>query len=166
MEIPEELREQYDELYPERQAYPNKYDNWFMSGPWNFTFDVSRNDKDVIRMEINDVNEVGLGIISVTKTPVEINVEMPENLVRFAAILDADGNLMGNDVPGYHNTAPVSGYDTSKIRVYICDYVEYMDELKGVWWSDGYDESVRGEVFKELLDEHCLYHKEIIFEEP
>lgn len=137
-----------------------------MSGPWNFTFDVSRNDKDVIRMEINDVNEDGLGIISVTKTPVEINVEMPENLDCFAAILDADGNLMGNDVPGYHNTAPVSDYDTSKIHAYICDYVEYMDELKGVWWSDGYDESVRGEVFKELLDEHCLYHKKIIFEEP
>lgn len=156
----------YYELYPERQAYPNKYDNWFMSGPWNFTFDVSRNDKDVIRMEINDVNEDGLGIISVTKTPVEINVEMPENLDYFAAILDAGGNLMGNDVPGYHNTVPVSGYDTSMIHVYICDYVEYMDELKGVWWSDAYDESVRGEVFKELLDEHCLYHKEIIFEEP
>lgn len=72
---------------------------------------------------------------------------------------------MGNNVPGYGNTAPVQGYDTSKIYVYICDYVEYMDELKGVWWSGGYDESVKGEIFKELLDERSLYHKEIIFDE-
>lgn len=155
----------YYELYPDRQTYPNQYDNWFMYGPWEFTFDVSRNDEDVIHKELNDINENGLGIISITKTPMEISVEMPENLDCFAAILDANGNLMGNDVPGYGNTAPVSGYDTSKIYVYICDYEEYMDELKGVWWSGGYDESVKGEVFKELLDGRSLYHKEIIFDE-
>ncbi len=155
----------YYELYPDRQTYPNQYDNWFMDGPWEFTFDASRNDKDVIRKEINDIDENGLGIISVTKTPMEISVEMAENLDCFAVILDAEGNLMGNDVPGYGNTVPVNGYDTSRIYVYICDYVEYVDELKGVWWSGGYDESVRGEVFKELLDERCLYRKEIIFDE-
>ena len=71
----------------------------------------------------------------------------------------------GNEVPGYGNDVPVNGYDTSRIYVYICDYVEYMDELKGVWWSGGYDESVKGEVFKELLDERSLYSREIIFEE-
>lgn len=155
----------YYELYPDRQTYPNQYDNWFLYGPWDFAFDVARNDEAVIRKEINDINENGLGIISVTKTPMEINVEMPENLDCFAAILDADGNLMGNSVPGYDNAVPVNGYDTSKIYVYICDYVEYMDELKGVWWSGGYDESVKGEVFKELLDGRSLYSKEIIFDE-
>lgn len=155
----------YYELYPDRQKYPNKYDNWWMYGPWEFEFNISRNDKSVIRKDINDVDENGLGIISVTKTPMEITVEMEENLDCFAAILDADGRLMGNDVPGYGNTVAVSGYDTSKIYVYICDYVEYMDELKGVWWSDSYEESVKGEVFKQLLDERSLYHKEIIFDE-
>lgn len=154
----------YYELYPDRQTYPNQYDNWFMEGPWEFTFDVAKNDENVIRQEVNDLNENGLGILSVTKTPIEIHVEMPENLECMAAILDAHGNLMGNSVPGYDNTVPVSGFDTSKIYVYICDYVEYMDELKGVWWSGGYDESVKGEVFKELLEEHCLYQKEIIFD--
>ncbi len=155
----------YYELYPDRQTYPNQYDNWFLYGPWDFAFDVAKNDEDIIRKEINDINENGLGIISVTKTPMEINVEMPENLDCFAAILDANGNLMGNEVPGYGNDVPVNGYDTSRIYVYICDYVEYMDELKGVWWSGGYDESVKGEVFKELLDERSLYSREIIFEE-
>lgn len=155
----------YYELYPDRQTYPNQYDNWFLYGPWEFTFDVARNDEDVIRKEINDIDENGLGIISVTKTPMEINVEMPENLDCFAAILDANGNLMGDSVPGYGNTASISGYDTSRIYVYICDYEEYMDELNGVWWSGGYDESVKGEVFKELLDERSLYSKEVIFDE-
>lgn len=155
----------YYELYPDRQTYPNQYDNWFMYGPWEFKFDVARNDEDVIRQELNDINENGLGIISVTKTPMEISVEMVENLDCYAAILDADGNLMGSGVPGYGNSAPVRGYDTSKIYVYVCDYEEYMDELDDVWWSGGYDESVRGEVFKELLDERSLYCKEIIFDE-
>ncbi len=87
--------------------------------------------------------------------PMEISVEMVENLDCYAAVLDADGNLMGSGVPGYGNTAPV----------YVCDYEEYMDELDDVWWSGGYDESVRGEVFKESLDERSLYRKEIIFDE-
>ncbi len=156
----------YYEIYPDRQTYPNQYDNWFMYGPWEFAFDVAGNDKDVVRKEMDDIDENGLGIISVTKTPMEISLEMPENLDCFAAILDADGKLMGNDVPGCGNTVSVSGYDTSRIYVYICDYVEYMDELKDVWWSDGYDEHVKGEVFKKLLDERSLYSKEIIFDEP
>ena len=109
----------------------------------------------VIRQELNDINENGLGIISVTKTPMDSSVEMVENLDCYAAVLDADGNLMGSGVPGYGNTAPV----------YVCDYEEYMDELDDVWWSGGYDESVRGEVFKESLDERSLYRKEIIFDE-
>lgn len=155
----------YYELYPDRQTYPNQYDNWFLYGPWDFVFDVARNDEDVIRKEINDIDENGLGVLAVTKTPMEINIEMPENLDCFAAVLDANGNLMGNEVPGYGNVVPVNGYDTSRIYVYICDYVEYLDELKGVWWSGGYDESVKGEVFKKLLDERALYSKEIIFDE-
>lgn len=155
----------YYELYPDRQTYPNQYDNWFLDGPWDFTFDVARNDEDVIHKEINDIDENGLGILAVTKTPMEINVEMPENFDCYAAILDANGNLMGDSVPGYDNIAPVNGYDTSRIYVYICDYEEYLDELNDVWWSGGYDESVKGEVFKKLLDERALYSKEIIFDE-
>jgi hypothetical protein len=155
----------YYEQYPDRQKYPNQYDNWFLEGPWDFEFEVSRNNENVIRKEINDVDENGLGILAVTKTPMEIAVDMEENLDYAVVILDAKGSLMGGDAVVFQNKVPVNGFDTSKIDIYICDYIEYMDELKGYWWSDKYDESVKGEIFKELMDQRSLYHREIIFDE-
>ncbi len=155
----------YYEIYPERQQYPNQYDNWIMDGPWDFEFEVTRNDKDTIRKEINDVDEQGLGIISATKTPVEITLDMPQNSDYFAVILDANGTLMDGNTYGSQNTVSISGYDTSKIHVYICDYIEYMDELKGYWWSSDYEEKAKEKTFKQLLDERSLYHKEILFDE-
>lgn len=155
----------YYELYPDRQTYPNQYDNWIKEGPWNFEFEVERNDEDIKRKDINDITEHGLGIISVTKTPVEISLEMEQNLDYFAVILDANGTLMDGNAVGNHNTASISGFDTSKIDVYICDYIEYMDELKGYLWSDDYEEKAKEKTFKQLLDERCVYHREITFDE-
>ncbi len=155
----------YYEIYPERQQYPNKYDNWMMDGPWEFEFEVARNNKDIIRKDINDIDENGLGIISATRTPVEVTIEMPQNLDYFAVILDANGTLMDSNAAGCQNTASINGYDTSKIYVYICDYIEYMDELKGYWWSPDYEEKAKEKSFQQLLDERSLYHREILFDE-
>lgn len=152
----------YYELYPEAQAYPNQYDNWTLDGPWDFEFDVTRNNTDVVRKEINDIDENGLGILAVVKTPMEITVEKEENLNHFLVVLDADGNLMEVSSSSFH-TVSASGHDTSKIDVYICDYTEYMDELKGYWWSEDYGEKAKEKTFKQLLEERALYHKEILF---
>lgn len=158
-----EMWNAYYEMYPEKLQYPNKYVNWWIDGPWDFEFDIAVKNKDVIRKDINDLNENGLGIIAVTKTPVEITVETGQNADYIVAVLDADGNLMTGD--GSSNTVSVSGHDTSKIDVYICDYIEYMDELKGYWWSDHYEERAKEKTFRQLLDERSLYHKEIRFDE-
>jgi hypothetical protein len=158
-----EMWNAYCELYPERLEYPNEYDNWIMDGPWEFEFDVSKNSENVIRKEIGDVDERGLGILSITKTPMEISVESKLNVDYFTVILDADGNLMGGDCLGLC-TVPISTYDASKVDIYICDYIEYMDELKGYWWSTDYKEKAKEKTFKQLLDERCLYHKEVTFE--
>ena len=152
----------YYEMYPEKQQYPNKYQNWWTDGPWDFTFDVTRNNENVIRKEINELDENGLGLLAVTKTPVEITVETEDNTDYSVVVLDADGNLMEHG--DNFNTVSISGHDTSKIDVYICDYIEYMDELKGYWWSNDYEERAKEKTFKQLLDERCLYHKEIVFE--
>lgn len=160
-----EMRNAYYELYPERLTYPNQYDNWILDGPWHFEFDVTRNNSDVIRKDINDVDENGLGIIAVAKTPMELTVETEENLDYFPVVLDADGNLMDASSSSF-NTVSTSGHDTSKVDVYICDYIEYMDELKGYWWSEDYEEKAKVKTFRQLLDERALYHKEILFEEP
>ncbi len=154
----------YYEQYPDRLQYPNSYQNWLIDGSWDFKFDVTNNRQDVIHIDIHDLDENGLGIVSVTKTPVEITVETEQNMNYFVAILDADGNLMTEgDSDGNINTVSVSGYDTSTIDVYICDYVEYMDELKGYWHSDDYEEKAKEKTFKQLLNERSLYHKEIPF---
>ena len=155
----------YYELYPDRQTYPNQYDNWFLTGPWDFEFEVTRKDDNVIRKEINDLDENGIGIISVTKTPVEIALEMEQNTDYTTIILDANGTLMGESALGYQNTAPVGGYDTSKIDVYVCESMEYMDEIHGYWWSDTYEGRMKQPRFKQALDERCVYHKEITFDE-
>ncbi len=154
----------YYEMYPDCLAYPNSYRCWILEGPWDFEFDVARNDQNIVRQEFDD-NENGLGILAVSRTPVEITVEKEENLNHFLVILDADGNLMETS-SGSSYTVSVSGHDTSKIDVYVCDYIEYMDELKGYWWSKDYPEKAKEKTFKQLLDERALYHREIVFEEP
>lgn len=156
----------YYEIYPDRLRYPNQYDNWFLDGPWDFHFEVSKNNDNVIHKEINDLNENGLGVISATKTPIAISLEIEQNLDYFVAILDANGDLMAQNVAGCQNTASVNGFDTSKIYVYFCEYVEYMDELKGYWWSPDYEQKAKEKTFKQLLDERSVYHTEITFEEP
>ena len=42
----------------------------------------------------------------------------------------------------------------SKIYVYVCDYTEYMDDIKG--YRNDAD-------FKKILEEKALYAKEIVF---
>lgn len=65
---------------------------------------------------------------------------------------------------GSINTVSVGDHDISKIDIYICDYVEYMDEIKGYNFGrdikdSGYDN------FKDLLDAKALHHTEVVFEE-
>lgn len=158
-----EMWNAYYERYPDCLAYPNQYDSWIIEGPWDFAFDVTGNNENVVRQEVNDIDENGLGIIAVSRTPMEITVEKAENPDHFLVVLDADGNLMETSSSSSY-TVSVNGHDTSKIDVYICDYIEYMDELKGYWWSEDYEEKARVKTFKQLLDERALYHREILFE--
>lgn len=156
----------YHEMYPETTQLINKYRDWLMDGPWEFAFDVTKNNEDVIRKDINDVDENGLGLISVTKTPMEITVEVEQNPDYYVTILDADGNEMEEGgFTGYTCTVAAKDHDTSKIDVYICDYMEYMDELKVYLWSEDYEEKAKEKTYKQLLDERSLYHKEITFDE-
>lgn len=156
----------YDERYPEALEQPNQYENWWVDGPWEFTFDVTRDDSQTIVKEINDVDENGLGLVSVTKTPFEVTIQDGQGADYFTVALDADGNIMDNGkFGGMANTLAISDRDISKIDIYICDYDEYMDELKGYYYSDDYEEKKKEKTFKQLLDERALYHKEISFEE-
>lgn len=162
----EKMWNAYDERYPDALEQPNQYENWWVDGPWEFTFDVTKDNSQTIVKEINDVDENGLGLVSVTKTPFEVTVKGGQGADYFTVVLDADGNIMDNGkFGGMANTLSISDRDISKIDIYICDWVEYMDELKGYYYSDDYEEKKKEKTFKQLLDERALYHKEISFEE-
>lgn len=137
-------------------------------GDWDFHLDVALDTEDTQTVEVNEVNEDGVGLEKVVKTRYEMSVYMldedgdPDKLY-FAEIFDANGEKM--DYAGsYADSRQTYGYDTSKVNIYICDYDEYMDELKGYYWSDDYEEKKKTKTYEQYIAEHALYHKEIVFD--
>lgn len=161
-----EMWEKYYELYPEMSdgAY-NPHTEWKWKGNWKFTFDVEKDTAKTVKKELNLLDEKGNGIISITKTPFEIYVEDSDPECKyFPVVLDAKGDLMDcGKFGGNVNVLAISDRDVSKVYVYLCDYMEYMDELKGYYWSDDYEENKKTKTFKQLLDERSLLHTEVVF---
>lgn len=161
----EEQQRKYDELYPDAGIFPNRYENWWKEGEWDFTFGVTKNTADSQVLEINDFDESGLGVTRVTKTPFEIVVEMqspaesssPSGMGYFLTALDENGKQLPYGSGGTTNTFAVQGQKISRIDVYICDFEEYMSSKGQLLSGEGADN-------RALLDEMALYHKEIVFE--
>lgn len=154
----------YAERYPETREWPNPYLTWEVEGPWNFTLNVKKDSSKTVVKEINDVDENNIGLKTVTKTPFELIIKDSGNIDCFTVVLDADGEPLDNgNTGGSTNVLAVSDHDVSKIDVFICDYVEYMDEIKGYYWSEDYEEMKKTKTYKQFLEERALYHKEIVF---
>ncbi|WP_394912940.1 DUF4179 domain-containing protein [uncultured Robinsoniella sp.] len=138
-------------------------------GNWDFQFDVALDTSRTRTIELNDTNENGLGISKIEKTPYEITAEMiiPSDKLNydyFLVMLDKNGDLM--DYQGSTtDTYQLYGRDTSTVHIYICDYIQYMDEIKGYYWSPDYEEKKKNKTFMQYLDEKSLYHTEVSFEE-
>lgn len=138
-------------------------------GSWDFQFDVVLDTSRTSTIELNDTNENGLGISKIEKTPYEITAEMiiPSDKLNydyFLVMLDKNGDLM--DYQGSTtDTYQLYGRDTSTVHIYICDYMQYMDEIKGYYWSPDYEEKKKTKTFMQYLDEKSLYHTEVSFEE-
>ncbi len=158
-----EMYQKFYEKYPEANGLFNEYSNWFMDGDWEFSVDVTKDTSETIVKEINDIDKNGLGIVSVTKTPFEITFEDAMGTADgFTVVLDAEGQLMEYGSGGSTNTVAIKDRDVSKIDLYICDYVEYMDEIKG--YNFGWDIAESGyNTFKELLEAKALHHTEVVF---
>ncbi|SDF12554.1 DUF4179 domain-containing protein [Marvinbryantia formatexigens] len=161
----EEQQRKYDELYPDAGIFPNRYENWWKEGEWDFTFGVSKNTADSQVLEINDFDESGLGVTRVTKTPFEIVVEMqspsesssPSGMGYFLTALDENGKRLPYGSGSSTNTFAVQGQEISRIDVYICDYEDFMSIKGRLLSGEGADN-------RTLLEEMALYHKEIVFE--
>lgn len=104
-------------------------------GKWNFAIPVSMNKGDAQTVNINRKNENGIGIGSVEKTNFEIKAELllPEDAQPYdyiVAICDADGKRLESQGDN-SEVFSTYGRDTQTVYVYVCDYIKYMDELKG-----------------------------------
>ena len=82
----------------------------------------------------------------------------------FAVMLDANGDIMPyGGVSNSNNTYAIQDRDISTVYIYLCDYYEYMDELKG---QQNFDNPTKedGQKWKKLLEENAKYHKTLHFD--
>ena len=161
-----EMWNEYYERYPEANEGNNRYNSWTLKGDWKFNVDVEKNTSDTVKKDVNVVDENGDGVLSITKTPFEITMKMQDPEAKyFAVMLDANGDIMPyGGVSNSNNTYAIQDRDISTVYIYLCDYYEYMDELKGYYWSDDYEEKAKTRTFKQLLDERAVADTEVHFD--
>lgn len=147
--------------------FPSKYTEYWYDGSWDYEIALSMDNSRTQVVEVNTTNESGVGIASVEKTPFEIklNQTYPDGGYDYFPIaLDAKGDILPYGSDSNVNIFAIQDSDISTIYVYICDYDEYMDELKGYYYSDDYEQKKADKSFKELLDERAVYKTEVTFE--
>ena len=137
--------------------FPNEHQHYWYDGAWNFSLDLTVDESQTETITVNTTNDEGVGIESVVKTPFEMTISdlypSPEAAIDYFTIaLDADGNAMPYGNGGSCNTFAIKDRDISTVYIYVCDYMEYMDELKG------------NKLSKELLDERAVYSTEVHFD--
>ena len=162
-----EMWNEYFERYPEANAGNNRYNSWTLKGEWKFNVDVEKNTSDTVKKDVNVVDENGDGVLSITKTPFEITMKMQDPETKYVAVmLDANGDIMpyGGVANSNADTYAIQDRDISTVYIYLCDYYEYMDELKGYYWSDDYEEKAKTRTFKQLLDERAVAGTEVHFD--
>lgn len=162
-----EMWNEYFERYPEANEGNNRYNSWTLKGDWKFNVDVEKNTSDTIEKDVNVVDENGDGVLSITKTPFEITMKMQDPETKYVAVmLDANGDILpdGGVANGNADTYAIQDRDISTVYIYLCDYYEYMDELKGYYWSDDYEEKAKTRTFKQLLDERAVAGTEVHFD--
>ena len=162
-----EMWNEYFERYPEANEGNNRYNSWTLKGDWKFSVDVEKNTSDTVKKDVNVVDENGDGVLSITKTPFEITMKMQDPETKYVAVmLDANGDIMpyGGVANSNANTYAIQDRDVSTVYIYLCDYYEYMDELKGYYWSDNYEEKAKTRTFKQLLDERAVAGTEVHFD--
>lgn len=148
---------EFSELSTEEKdslGFRNEYENWWIDGPWKFSFEVNVDRENTTSRTIAVEGVSGLSEITVCKTPFELELEYDDpNADYIVVALDKDGKHMSavNNL----DMVPVDGHDISEITLYVCDYYDYMDEIKGL--------QLEGDGAKDILDEKALWSGKIEF---
>ena len=121
----------YDEKYPEAKEYPNRYENWWFDGSWDFDFKAAVDHSQTQMKEVNTDGKCDIGKIQVTRTPFELNLSYDMNKAKgyFVTLLDAEGKPLENGhFGGSVDDLAIDGHDVSKVTVYVCDEAELTKE--------------------------------------
>lgn len=118
-------------------------------------------DSQTIVKQISEDSTQTVGLKTVTRTPFEIIIEPLDAVEKYIVVLDANGNpLSSGNTGGSDTILAIQDHDVSKINIFICDYYEYMDEIKDTLRKE-YE--MQNKTYQQLLEERALYHREIVF---
>lgn len=159
-EIPDSFQMQLQidgfRIYPYQQE--TGVEPYKVKGTWTIldTLDIRQSSTNSAVIRIDETNEEGIGLEYIELSPVELTLHMLQNGDRltFAVVFDKDGRRIRHGGTNAYDLA-IYGHDISVITIYVCDYDEYMDELKGIGLQQG------DAVFQEVLEERSLYKKTI-----
>lgn len=156
--------------HPDWNEIPNEHQDKIYNGSWDFTIEVDKNTEDTQIVEVNDVNDLGIGIEKVVKDRFEITMydtyaDDAYGADYFPVMLDADGILMDYGSSGSVNTVAINDRDVSRVDIFLVDYYKWMDELKGDKWRQPGALTEDGRTYRELLLEESAYHTEVVFEQ-
>ncbi len=154
-EMTDEEWEAYMKSLPDEwYRFPNSYENWWQDGTWKYDLTITKKDSNAKVIQVNETNAQGIGLESLEISSVEmtLNTIEPVGMMTFAAALDADGNKIESGGENAYELA-IEGHDISKVFIYICDYDQYMDELKGY----GVPGNGNSKSFQEVLEENALF---------
>ena len=142
-------------------TYPNEYENWWIDGPWNFTFDVNvdRTNSASKTIALTGLDS-GFDELTATLTPFELVLSYDHDAAMDYVVVAVDAN--GAYMPGETDmdTIPVQGFDTSSVTIYVCDYDDFMDNFKGQLLDNGEPSS---KDCRDILESHALFSKTIAF---
>ena len=137
-------------------------EEWSFDGQWKYSIDVTVDHKDVVTKKVNQASQCDIGEITVIKTPFDINLEYDHAKASdyMITVLDADGNPMlgAENGCGTLDNLPVSYHDMSEITIYVFDYYEYMDVIKGY-------RPTEEKGYREMYEEKAVYYETIPFSE-
>lgn len=137
-------------------------EEWSFDGQWKYSIDVTVDHTDVVTKKVNQARQCDIGEITVIKTPFDINLEYDHAKASdyMITVLDADGNPMlgAENGCGTLDNLPVSYHDMSEITIYVFDYYEYMDVIKGYRPTEEKE-------YREMYEEKAVYYETIPFSE-
>ena len=163
------LEANYEWSEADEEKYGTDAGYYKYEGDWNFDIPVTVDDSQTEVLELNDTNDAGIGLKSVIRTPYELTVnelyEDGSDSDCFMVALDANGNkLPYNDSAGNCNNFTIQDRDISTVDIYILDYTQYMDELKGPDNYNNNENKPEGQKWSDLLDQYAKYHKTLHFD--